>query len=260
MAHPVEQDRLTIQGELTIRTERTMAYLNDPHAKPREAKSAEAKPMQKIIHSTLNEKAYAEIKRSIMSGMFLPGQTLTIRGLADDYGISATPIREALRGLVAEGALVTLSNRSIMVPTMTGGKFEELRLIRVALEGLCAELAAPRIRGHLLRSLAAQHLRMEAAVASDDVRDYMRLNEEFHFNIYRAAGRDTLFAYIENLWLRVGPYMTLLFKSSGFYEEATLAHGRILDALRARDAVAAREAVQADIDGAARHLVAQFTD
>lgn len=216
--------------------------------------------MQKIVRSTLNEKAYTEIRRSISSGMFLPGETLTIRRLANDYGISATPIRESLKVLVAEGALVTLSNRSIVVPTMTGEKFEELRLIRVALEGLCAELAAPRIRGHLLRTLAAQHRRMEVAVESDDVREYMRLNEAFHFNIYRAAGRDTLFAYIENLWLRVGPYMTLLFDSAGFYHEATLCHGRILAALTARDPVAAKATVQDDINAAAQYLAARFTD
>lgn len=218
------------------------------------------KHMQKISHSTLNEKAYGEIKQSLMSGVFLPGEVLTIRGLANDFGISATPIREALKSLVAEGALVTLSNRSIAVPTMTREQFQELRMIRVALEGLCVELATPRVRGHLLRTLTAQHRKMAAAVEGDNVRDYMRLNEAFHLNIYQAAERETLLGYIENLWLRVGPYMTLLFKSAGFYQEATLAHGRILEALTERDAVAAKEAVQQDINAAAQYLLTQFEE
>ena len=92
------------------------------------------------------------------------------------------------------------------------------------------------------------------------LREYMRLNEEFHFSIYRAAGRDTLFAYIENLWLRVGPYMTLLFDSVEFYQLASVCHGRILAALAARDPVAAKATVQDDINAAAHHLAAQFRD
>jgi len=216
--------------------------------------------MQKITHVTLNEQARLNIRESLMSGAFSPGEVLTIRGLAGDFGISATPIREALKSLVAEGVLVTLPNRSIAVPTMTQEQFQELRMIRVALEGLCVELAAPRISGNMLRRLTAQHRRMVAAVESADVREYMRLNEAFHLDIYRAAERDTLLGYIENLWLRVGPYMTLLFKSTDFFGGATHAHGRILEALTARDAVAAKEAVQHDINAAAECLLAQFEE
>lgn len=214
--------------------------------------------MQKITHVTLNEQARMNIRESLMSGVFGPGEVLTIRGLAAELGISATPIREALKTLVAEGVLVTLPNRSIAVPVMTREQFQELRMIRVALEGLCVELAAPRIGAGMLQTLEAQHREMAAAVESGNVREYMRLNEAFHLNIYRAAERDTLLGYIENLWLRVGPYMTLLFKPAGFYGEATQAHGRILAALTARDGAAAREAVQHDINAAAQHLLAQF--
>lgn len=216
--------------------------------------------MQKIMHHTLHEQARLNIRESLMSGLFAPGEVLTIRGLASDLGISATPIRDALKSLAAEGVLVTLPNRSIAVPTMKREQFQELRMIRVALEGLCAELAAPRMSEETLRTLAAQHRQMEDSIRSGSVRDYMQLNEAFHRTIYQAAERDTLLGYIENLWLRVGPYLTLLFRSADFHGEATQAHARILEALKAGNAIGARQAVQHDINAAAGYLLAQFEE
>ncbi|MGM0562050.1 MAG: GntR family transcriptional regulator [Pseudomonadota bacterium] len=220
----------------------------------------EKRNMNKISHTTLNEKAQIELKKYLMSGAFMPGEVLTIRGLANEFGISATPMREALKSLIAEGALIIQSNRSIAVPTLTREQFQELRMIRVALEGLCGELATLRIHDNLICTLNIQHAQMSAAVDNNNVHDYMHLNKAFHLTLYQAAQCDTLLSYIENLWLRVGPYMTLLFKSDSFYKEATLAHEQILKALSAGNATAVREAVQQDIDNAAQHLLTQLED
>src|SRR5215813_9757822 len=97
--------------------------------------------MAKIAYRTLNDRAYEQIKKGLISGAFRSGQTLVIRSLADEYGISATPVREALQRLVAERNLELLPNRSIIVPILSAERFIELVRVRRELEGLAAELA-----------------------------------------------------------------------------------------------------------------------
>ncbi|HTN97495.1 MAG TPA: GntR family transcriptional regulator, partial [Nordella sp.] len=75
--------------------------------------------MSKIEHQTLNDRAYSEIRKGLITGRFQPGQVLVIRTLAEIYGISTTPVREALQRLVAERLLIMLPNRSIAVPDLT---------------------------------------------------------------------------------------------------------------------------------------------
>src|SRR4051794_33146888 len=101
--------------------------------------------MAKLEHQTLNDRAYAALKKGLMSGQFRPGEVLTIRQLAGRYGISVTPVREALQRLVAERSLEMLRNRSIAVPILTLDKFVELRRVRCLLEGLATELAVPNV-------------------------------------------------------------------------------------------------------------------
>src|SRR5262249_18516943 len=102
--------------------------------------------MSKIEYKTLNDRAYDEIKKGLMAGKISPGQPVVIRTLAENYGISATPVREALQRLVAERLLEMLPNRSIAVPELSAEKFVELVRIRTALEGLAAELATPNFK------------------------------------------------------------------------------------------------------------------
>ena len=90
--------------------------------------------MSKIEHQTLNDRAYGEIRKGLISSRFQPGQVLVIRNLAETYGISTTPVREALQRLVAERLLVLLPNRSIAVPSLSAKKFAELARIRCAIE------------------------------------------------------------------------------------------------------------------------------
>src|SRR5271163_3805682 len=90
----------------------------------------------KIEYRTLNDRAYGELRKGLISGTFRPGQVLVIRTLAEAYGISTTPVREALQRLVAERLLEMQSNRSIAVPYLSVEKFVELVRIRTALEGL----------------------------------------------------------------------------------------------------------------------------
>src|SRR5215468_7993257 len=92
--------------------------------------------------TSLRTQVYESLREALTAGRFRPGQKLTFRFVADALGVSLTPVREALRRLVAEGAFEMQPNRSVRVPPMTRAKVLELRDIRMAVEGLAAEKAA----------------------------------------------------------------------------------------------------------------------
>ncbi|MDZ4737170.1 MAG: GntR family transcriptional regulator [Rhodospirillaceae bacterium] len=211
--------------------------------------------MTQIRHETLNEKAYLEIKNSIMSGQVAPGEVLRIRNLAIEYGVSPTPVREALKQLVAEHALEVLPNRSIVVPQLTRTKFQELTKIRLALEGLAGELAASKADAKLPLELERLDKRMHDATKAENARLYLRLNEEFHFTLYQAGDSPSLLNFIEVLWLQVGPFLNNLFKIGRFQYDANECHGEIIAALRRGNAEAVGQSVQHDIAVSSEHLI-----
>src|SRR5215510_11731609 len=139
--------------------------------------------MARLEHQTLNDRAYAALKKGLMSGQFRPGEVLTIRQLASAYGISATPVREALQRLVAERSLEPLRNRSIGVPIPTLEKFVELRRVRCLLEGLAGELATPNFKPADIARLDRIIEEIDRDIADGNAAGYLRRNEKFHFLI-----------------------------------------------------------------------------
>ncbi len=213
--------------------------------------------MQKIEHRTLTELAYDEITQGMVSGRFLPGQVLIIRALADSYGISATPIREALQRLVAEHRLDVLPNRSIAVPKISKEKYLELLRIRCALEGLAAELATPNIDAASLEELGRMLDELEASVRENSSEGYVTLNQKFHFHIYEKANSPHLLKMIQDLWSRVGPLFNELFADPDFVNHANDEHRRIYAALEKGDPAEVYDCLVRDIHVSASSLHAR---
>lgn len=204
--------------------------------------------------TSLRQQVYASLREALTSGRFAPGQKVTFRYVAGVLGVSLTPVREAMRRLVAEGAFEMNPNRSVRVPLMTRDKVLELRDIRMELEGLAAAKAAiaatrnqiAEIRGAAREIIAARN-RGDSATDRQKVR-------EFHFAVYAAAGQPTLLRLIEGLWLQTGPYMNLLYP--GFISSSRGPAGRLrlIAALQARDASGARREMENDIDRALSYV------
>lgn len=211
--------------------------------------------MLKLEHQTLNDRAYTALKQELISGSFNPGQVLVIRRLAETFGISTTPIREALQRLVAERLLELKNNRSIIVPVLSSSAFEELTRIRIAVEGLAGEMAATRITTSGLADIRAALQGMQQAVETGDARTYLALNESFHFAIYRQAGAPILLNMIRDLWGRVGPYLKLLMEADRYIPQSNDAHCKIVAALEEGSGPAVRVSIEDDISVAAAVLV-----
>ncbi len=215
--------------------------------------------MMKIEYRTLNDLAYQEIKKGLISGRFSPGQVLVIRTLAETYGISTTPVREALQRLVAERLLTLQPNRSISVPGLSPETFAELARIRCALEGLAGSLGAERARPALVKRIGAMLGDFEDAIERRDTTAYLSLNQRFHFAIYEQAGSPRLLQMIQDLWSQVGPFFNDLFDDEGFIAHANEQHRLIFEGLNAGDPEAVRRHIVRDIEVAAASIMPRLS-
>jgi DNA-binding GntR family transcriptional regulator len=197
--------------------------------------------------TSLRQQVYASLREALTSGRFAPGQKVTFRYVAGELGVSLTPVREAMRRLVAEGAFEMNPNRSVRVPLMTRDKVLELRDIRMELEGLAAAKAALAATRNQIAGIrrAAREI-IVARNRGDGATDRQKVRE-FHFAVYAAAGQPTLLRLIEGLWLQTGPYMNLLYPDFISSSRGPAGRQRLIEALEVRDATAARREMETDI-------------
>lgn len=204
--------------------------------------------VEPLGRETLQDRVYNQIAGLILDGGIVPGQLVTIQGLAEAFGVSAMPVREALKRLTAANALNVVSGRSIGIPRLSLDRLVDLRNVRSEVEGTAAAWAARAIDPAGLALLDDQLDRMDRSIPAGDTRDYLRANRAFHFTVYRAAGSPTIVSLIEILWLQISPYFNLL-RESGNYLSANIHHRAMVDALARKDEAAARAAIVADITG-----------
>lgn len=186
----------------------------------------------------------ATIRELIITGELAPGQPLRQRDLADRFGVSQTPVREAMRRLESEGLVIGDTHRGFTVVEPDDGPVEENLQIRAALESLGTSLAASKIDAAGIARL--QHLNDQMRKLPDGDPLYVDLNREFHFSLYEYSGSPLLVSLMRLLWasLHGGPQAR-----RGNIESARQ-HDAILDALRDGDARAASELTYQHIMGA----------
>jgi len=202
----------------------------------------------------LYAQTYRIIRKALMAGQFPPGQILRLRPLADELGISVTPVREALLRLVSERALVSDTSRALRVPLVEVPRFREIRDLRIMLEGKAAEIAAGNATEAIVQTLETLQERLREHRHARDFRGALAINEEFHFTVYGLADMPVLYSLIEGLWVQIGPILTRIFDVADSRIVTDHPHDGVISAFRARDGAAARIAIETDIMWAARHL------
>ncbi|MEO0357694.1 MAG: GntR family transcriptional regulator [Pseudomonadota bacterium] len=196
---------------------------------------------------------YRTLRREIMFGERTPGEVMTIRGIADLHQVSMTPVREALRRLVAEGALVMSVSGRVSTPELTNDRIEELAALRALIEVELASRALPRAHLALVERLQTINNSISSAVAKADAVAYIRSNLEFHRTLYLRAQAPAMLATVETVWLQLGPTMRALYGKMR-QSDPPRNHRLILSALRAGDEPGLRIAVRADVTHGLRLL------
>ena len=207
-----------------------------------------------ILKENLSERAYLDLRGALMRGQLRPGERLRLRPMSARFGISATPMREALLRLVSEKALMLDQRGTAVVPSLTLAQLLEIRTIRMDLEGRAAALAAKRASREEIDALEAIQEDIADCHRKSDFVHAVDLNTEFHLALCGIAGSPILYDIVESLWVRCGPIISHLY-DGGLPDWDPHPHVLVIQALRARDDEAAAAAIARDIEHGGKGLL-----
>ena len=201
----------------------------------------------RLATRTLRQQVYDQLRDKIISAGVLPGETLSLRGLSEEFGVSLMPIREALWQLESERVVVIEANRRIRVNTLTDEEIHDLYQVRLFLETTAAERSCAR-RPDSALPVAKALLEQTARHLKRSPRRYIQANFAFHRTIYRYCGSEIFLRLIDLLWARIGPY----FYYAQLREDVDLSasqrhHEAMYEAWASRDAARMVKAIRNDL-------------
>jgi DNA-binding GntR family transcriptional regulator len=209
-----------------------------------------------------SEFAYAELKEGILSGTISPGARLVEVQLANELGVSRTPVREALRRLMTEGFVSRHHTGGLVAHEPSAREIEEIYYIREVLDGLAAYLAAQRLtESELVRiELTAEAHRTAVArfvehETTEAVAEMVAANIAFHDLLYEISGNERLMRMSREVRDSVRLFSREAFASAERDRDIVREHEAIIDALRKRDSDAAERAARAHLTNARTYLV-----
>jgi DNA-binding GntR family transcriptional regulator len=193
--------------------------------------------------ASLRNKVFKYIKSQIINGVYAPGETLLELKLADELGVSRTPIREAIRLLEVEGLVETTAKKGAVVLGISHKDVQDIYAIRQLVEGLAARWAVERITPMDLKELQKIFDLMEFYAQKNDVEELAELDNRFHHLIYENSGSKILNLTLSNLHQYVQLARLESLKIQNRLPRTISEHRAILNALLAKDADAAEKAL-----------------
>lgn len=212
-------------------------------------------------HKQLRRVVADRIKASILDGSLKPGEWLRQERLAQEFGVSQMPVREALKELAAEGLVEHAPYRGVQVVAFSADDVADLYAARSFLEGMAARHAAKHITAEALADLRALQARMAEKLGPADLPEYLELNRRFHQLICAASGRAYLIRLLNQMWAAFPTMLwgnvaaTLQQRPAERNANDLAEHPALLDALERRDAAAAERRMRAHVEATGDELV-----
>lgn len=198
------------------------------------------------LHTTKSAAALEVLRSRILAGEYEPGDQLRAEALAEELGMSATPVREALRLLQADHLVYYREHHGIVVAGLSEVEVREIYLVRALLEGPATEMATPAVRAEAMERLEQVHAELLAQASSGGDRSEIgSLNADWHWTIYRLCGAEYLAQTIEGLWERF-PWRTMWARPEDV-ERSVREHEAMMAAIRAGDAARAGQLMHAHV-------------
>ena len=201
-----------------------------------------SKPIER--HQTLREKILETIRDAILKGTLKPGEKVAEPELAERFGISRTPIREAFRQLESEGYLTVIPRKGAVVTALSEQDVQEFYAIKSILEGYAAELAASRLTEKEIEKLEAINERLKTLAKEGDVKAFFRVHNEFHELFLKASGNSKLYELIQQLGLKFNRLRMASLSVAGRMEISVAEHDNLLKAFRKHDGSMAEDLVK----------------
>jgi DNA-binding GntR family transcriptional regulator len=206
-------------------------------------------------HLTLREKILETIRDAIMTGTLKPGEKVAEPDLAEKFGISRTPIREAFRQLESEGYLTVIPRKGAVVTSFSSKDVEEFYAIKSILEGYAAHQACSNLTDKEIEKLANINEKLRQLAAESDIKHFFKVHNEFHDLFRRAADNEKLYEMISSL---VSRFKRLRYASLSLPGRMTISvkeHVKIIEAFRARNPELAEQLVRKNAEYSGRVLM-----
>lgn len=211
-----------------------------------------------IARRYLHDEVAERLRALILSGELAPDTRVNELELAERFGISRTPMREAIKILSSEGLVELLPNRGARVATIEEAEIDEMLEVIAGLEANAARLAARRVTEAEIARIAKDHAAMVAAYEAGDEPRYFMLNRAIHERMMLAAKNATLAGIYASLSSRIQRFRYSAHKTDEQWRRAVEEHGAMLDLLKARDGEALARLMEAHILGKKAPIAAAY--
>lgn len=208
------------------------------------------KPLREIVFETLRE--------AIISGVLIPGERLMEIQLAEEMGVSRTPVREAIRKLELEGFVVMIPRKGAYVSGISMKDIADVFELRAALEGLAAGLAAERVTEEELEQLERILVKLGECVQNNDLEQLVELDTEFHDTLFKASRNERLVQIVSNLREQIQRFRTTTLAAPGRMKFAIQEHKKIVEAVSERNVELARALASEHIENAENSMLDVF--
>ncbi|WAW15001.1 GntR family transcriptional regulator [Peptostreptococcus equinus] len=209
-------------------------------------------------YKPLRDVVFENIRGAIMEGVLKPGERLMEIQLAEQLGVSRTPVREAIRKLELEGLVIMLPRKGAYVADMSKKDLIDVLEVRLGLEGLAAYYAAERIRKDQIETLEKISEDLEKYVEQNDLENILKMDEYFHMLIFDASGNSRLKSMIISVWETVYrfriKYMSDYNSAVNIVEE----HKKLIEALKKGKGDLAEKLAREHIEKAEQFMIEQL--
>ena len=181
------------------------------------------------------DKLISDIRKEVSSGILKPGDQLEVNALAERFGVSRTPIREAIRTLVESGVLETRPRKGSFVRVLSAKQLLDLFQVAAELEGMACRLAALSLTKENVEAIERGLAKCTQAAEAQNNAEYAMANLDFHTAIHNASGNDWLIEQLRQLQINLNSYRTMPYEIRGRLNKSTDEHKIICDAILSGD-------------------------
>ena len=211
-------------------------------------------------YKPLRELVCEHIREAIINGTFAPGERLMEIQMADEMGVSRTPVREAIRKLEMEGFVVMIPRRGTYVSNMSIKDTNDVYEIRISLDTLAAGLAAERISDEELEELQRLLVKVGAAIEKNDMAKVVEADIEFHDVLYKASRNERLRNIINNLREQITVIRGVSMRYPGRLKDTQDEHRRLVECISARNVEKSQEMARIHLENAEKTLMAAMSE
>ncbi|MFA5880925.1 MAG: GntR family transcriptional regulator [Eubacteriales bacterium] len=210
------------------------------------------KPLREIVFETLRE--------AIINATLRPGERLMEIQMAEEMGVSRTPVREAIRKLELEGFVVMVPRKGAYVAGISMKDIADVFEIRAAMEALAAGLAAERITEEELEDLERILVTIGECVKNNDLEKLIEVDTEFHDILFKASRNDRLVQIVSNLREQIQRFRTASLSTPGRMKYALEEHKKIVEAVSERNVELAQSLAREHIENAENSMLEVLDD